>query len=69
MIDQIPIPDGFFMRVETTAGGIGAGNLAFARAALSKLKPNARHSNDPEMIRFRRAYLTALFAKRQSLRY
>ena len=57
------IPDAFFMRVETAAGGIDASDLAFARAALRKLDPSAL---TPEMRPFRRRFLKALFDKRES---
>jgi hypothetical protein len=60
---KMHIPDSFFMRVETAAGGIDASDLAFAKAALRKLKPSALA---PEMRPFRRAFLTALFEKRNS---
>ena len=62
---EIQIPDSFYMRVETASGGLGSSNLAFARAALSKLKPSER---EPEMRSFRRAYLTALFKKRNTVK-
>ena len=60
---KMHIPDAFFMRVEAAAGGIGASDLAFAKAALRKLKPSALA---PDMRPFRRRYLTALFVKRNS---
>ena len=65
MNSPIQIPDSFYMRVETAAGGLGASDLAFARAALNKLKPSARN---PEMREFRRTYLTALFETRNRMR-